>query len=362
MSDLRKDPILDHWVIMAANRSQRPGAFIESPPFEPGLPCPFCEGHEDETPPEVLAFRDANSGPDGPHWRVRVVPNKFPAIASTLGRPGVPGARARPDSTLGRPGVPGARARPEGGDPPTNEGIYERLDGCGAHEVIIESPRHVASTSDLSTAELTEVFLAYQMRLAYWKRDPRMAYGQVFKNVGQAAGASLEHAHSQLLVIPRIPNVIAAEMSGSLDYFRRRGCCPFCDMIREELAGGQRIIEKTAYHLSFAPYAARLPFETWILPKSHASHYEETPREHLEDLAGIVRSVIRRLEAAVGRCAYNYVLHTTPFNTTAPVHYHWHIEIVPAMVKTAGFELGTGWFINPIAPEVSARTMARACS
>ena len=228
---------------------------------------------------------------------------------------------------------------------------------CGAHEVIIESPRHVASTSDLSVAELTEVFLAYQMRLAYWKRDPRMAYGQVFKNVGQAAGASLEHAHSQLLVIPRVPNVIAAEMTGALDYFRQRGCCPFCDMIREELAGGQRIVEETGHHLSFAPFAARLPFETWILPKCHASHYEETPREQIEDLAGIVRSVIQRLEAAVGRCAYNYVLHTTPFATTAPAHYHWHIEVVPAMVKTAGFELGTGWFINPISPEVSAAMM-----
>ena len=156
------------------------------------------------------------------------------------------------------------------------------------------------------------------MRLAYWKRDPRMAYGQVFKNVGQAAGASLEHAHSQLLVIPRVPNVIAAEMSGSLDYFRRRGCCPFCDMIREELAGGQRIVEETAHHLSFAPYAARLPFETWILPKVMPAITRKRPRSSLQDLAGIVRSVIRRLEAAVGRCAYNYVLHTTPFAQPRP--------------------------------------------
>jgi len=332
MTDLRKDPLLDHWVIMAANRSQRPGAFIESPPFEPGLPCPFCAGHEDETPPEVLAFRGAGGKADGLHWRVRVVPNKFSAIDS-------------------------------GGDAqPLDAGIYQGLDACGAHEVILETPRHVASTADLSVAELSEVLLAYQMRLAYWKRDPRMAYGQIFKNVGQAAGASLEHAHSQLLVIPQVPHVIAAEMAAARDYFRRRGCCPFCDMIRAELADGRRIVEETACHLSFAPYAARLPFETWILPKGHASCYEETPREQLEDLAGIMRSVIRRLEAAVGRCAYNYILHTTPFGTStsdagAPDNYHWHIEIVPAMIKTAGFELGTGWFINPVAPEDSAQRM-----
>jgi UDPglucose--hexose-1-phosphate uridylyltransferase len=326
MSDLRQDPILNHWVIVAAGRSQRPGAFIESPPFDPRLPCPFCEGHEDETPHEVLAFRDVAGETDRPRWRVRVVPNKFPAIES-------------------------GGARPVDGD------FYRRLDGCGAHEVIIESPRHLASTSDLSSAELTEVFLAWQMRLAFWKRDSRMAYGQLFKNVGQAAGASLEHAHSQLLVIPRVPNVVAAEIAAALDYFQRRGSCPFCDMIRAELALGQRIVAETPQHLSFVPFAARLPFETWILPKLHAGHYEEIPRPHLEDLAAIVRSVIRRLEAAVGRCAYNYVLHTTPFAATAAANYHWHLEIVPAMVKTAGFELASGWFINPVAPEDSARMM-----
>jgi len=327
MSDLRQDPILKHWVIVATNRSQRPGAFIQSPPFETESPCPFCEGHEGETPPEVLAFRDATSEADRPRWRVRVVPNKFPAI--------------------------------ENGDDNRSfeSGIYRRLSACGAHEVIVESPRHVASTSDLSAAELTEVLLACQMRLAYWKRDPRMAYGQVFKNAGQAAGASLEHAHSQLLVVPRVPNVIAAEMTAALGHFRQRGTCPFCDMVREELASAQRIVTETTNHLSFVPFAARLPFEAWILPKRHSSHYEEASPEQLEDLAGVLRSVIRRLETAVGGCAYNYVLHTAPFATTAMAHYHWHLEIVPILVRTAGFELGTGWFINPIAPEVSARMM-----
>jgi len=327
MSDLRQDPLLKHWVIVAANRSQRPGAFIDSPPFDPGLPCPFCEGREGETPREVLAFRDPTSQPDRPLWRVRVVPNKFPAIGDC------------------------------GDARSVDEGMYRRLEACGAHEVIIESPRHVASTSALSTAELSEVFLAYQMRLAYWKRDPRMAYGQIFKNVGQAAGASLEHAHSQLLVIPRVPNVIAAEMAASLDYFRQRGCCPLCDMIREERAVGQRVVLETNHHFSFVPFAARLPFETWILPKVHSSHYEGATREQLEDLAGVLRSAIRRLETAAGGCAYNYFFHTAPFDAEALAHYHWHLEIVPAMVRPAGFELGSGWFINPIAPEVSARLM-----
>jgi UDPglucose--hexose-1-phosphate uridylyltransferase len=344
MTDLRKDPILDHWVLMAANRSQRPGAFIESPPFERGLPCPFCEGHEAETPHEALAFRNATSAADRPGWRVRVVPNKFPAIDTCDG--------------IGSIDMNAERQREcDPPTPPTDAGMCRQIEGCGAHEVIIESPRHVSSTSDLSAAEIRELFLSYQLRLAYWKRDPRMVYGQVFKNVGQAAGASLEHTHSQLLMIPRVPTVIAAEMTGSLNYFRQHGGCSFCDMVRNELAGGQRIVIETTHHLSFAPFAARLPFETWILPKSHASHYEDASREQVEDLASIVQSVIRRLEAAVGRCAYNYVLHTTPFDTNALAHYHWHIEVVPSLAKTAGFELGTGWYINLVTPEESARRM-----
>ncbi len=149
-------------------------------------------------------------------------------------------------------------------------------------------------------------------------------------------------------------------MTAALNYFRRRGSCPFCDMVREEQALGQRMIEETAQHLAFAPFAARLPFETWILPKCHASHFEETPQEQLEDLASIVQSVIQRLEAAVGRCAYNYVLHTTPFDITASAHYHWHIEVVPILARTAGFELGTGWYINLVAPEEAACKMRQA--
>jgi UDPglucose--hexose-1-phosphate uridylyltransferase len=159
------------------------------------------------------------------------------------------------------------------------------------------------------------------------------------------------------LVIPQIPPVIAAEVDAALKHFLRRNSCLFCDMVRKELAAQQRVIEETAHCLAFAPFAARMPFETWILPKSHASHFEETPAERLRDLANILRSVIRRLEAAVGRCAYNYLVHTSPFGDPALPHYHWHIEIVPAMIKTAGFELGTGWFINPVAPEASAKLM-----
>ena len=198
------------------------------------------------------------------------------------------------------------------------------------------------------------------MRLAEWKRDLRMAYGQLFKNVGQAAGASLEHAHSQLLIVPRVPSLVAAEMAGALDYFRSHGRCPFCDMICEELAVGQRIVEATPHHLALVPFAARLPYETWILPKVHASHYEETPREQLADFAGVVRAAIERLEAAVGRCAYNYALHTTPFADGDLAHFHWHLEIVPVIVRPAGFELGTGWFINPVPPETAAKTLREA--
>ncbi len=334
MSEFRKDPILERWVIVATNRSQRPGAFIESQPFDPTLPCPFCRGHEDETPQEVLALRDGKSASD---WRVRVVPNKFPCL-----------------------NLPSTSSEQQAGEegPLRPSGItYERIDGFGAHEVIVESPRHVFSTSDLTLEELTDVFRAYKMRLARWQADGRMAYGQIFKNAGQAAGASLEHAHSQLLVTPMVPIGIANELAGAQEYYRQRDRCVFCDMICAEIGEGSRLVVETAHHIAFAPFAARLPFETWVLPKRHASHYEQIEETSLGDLAGILRELICRLEAAAGRCAYNYILHTAPLGTSAAAHYHWHIEIVPNLARTAGFELATGYYINPIAPEVAAERM-----
>lgn len=325
MPDLRKDPIVGRWVIVAKSRARRPHDFDTSPVRRPSAFCPFCEGQEDKTPPEILAYRRPGSSPNGPGWRVRVVPNKFPALEI--------------EGDLNKRG----------------EGIYDMMRGVGAHEVIIESPRHLVSTAELSETELQEVLWAYRDRLTDLKRDRRLVYGMIFKNVGAAAGASLEHTHSQLIVTPIVPINVWEEMTGSLEFFNYRGRCVYCDMIHQELATEKRLVHDTPTFVAFCPFASRFPFETWILPKVHGSHFENIQPPGVEDLASVLRTVIMKLEAALDRPAYNYILHTAPFDTPELPHYHWHIEIMPSLTRPAGFEWGSGFYINPVPPEDAAR-------
>jgi UDPglucose--hexose-1-phosphate uridylyltransferase len=322
--DLRKDPIVGRWVIVAKSRAKRPHDFVSQPTLHAGRFCPFCEGSEDKTPGEVLAYRNPGSVPNREGWRVRVVPNKFPALEI--------------EGDLNKRG----------------DGIYDMMRGVGAHEVIIESPKHVLSTSDLSERELREVFWAYRDRLADLKRDRRLVYGMLFKNVGAAAGASLEHTHSQLIVTPIVPVNVAEEISGAQAFFNFRGRCVFCDMVNQELASEKRIVLDTPGFVAICPFASRFPFETWVLPKQHSSHYENVQKPAADELARVMRQVIGRIETAVDRPAHNYIVHTAPFDVSELPHYHWHIEIIPRLTNTAGFEWGTGFYINPVPPEEAA--------
>lgn len=324
MPELRKDPIVGRWVIIAKGRAERPQDFESTSRPRTGKFCPFCEHHEDKTPAEVLAYRPPGSQPNSAGWRVRVVPNKYPAleIAGDLDKRG--------------------------------EGIYDLMRGVGAHEVIIESPRHLLSTADLSQENLREVLCAYRDRLVDLRQDPRLAYGMIFKNVGEAAGASLEHVHSQLIATPMVPVAVEEEILGGLKHYQSRGCCVFCDMIQQELATKTRICVDTQGYVAFCPFASRFPFETWILPKAHSSHYENIQTAGLADLAAIMKQVMGKIETALDRPAYNYILHNGPFDTQELNHYHWHIEIIPRLTKTAGFEWGSGCYINPVLPEEAA--------
>ena len=321
MSEMRKDPIVGRWVIMAPSRADRPNAFVRTAASDPAASCPFCEGHEQETPSEVLAYREPGAQRDGPGWRVRVVPNKYPALD-----------------------LHGTAER-------RTDGIYDTIPGVGAHEVIIESPQHLARTSELSVEQLAEVFAAYRQRLVHWKQDPRLAYGMVFKNVGVEAGASLEHTHSQLIVTPIVPIDVCEELSGALEFYERRGRCVYCEMICRELSDGVRVVQETPNFLALSPFAARFAFETWVLPKTHSSHYESAREDGMIELAALMKQVLTKIEAALDRPAYNYILHTAPFDTADVSHYHWHIEVIPSLTKPAGFEWGSGFFINPVPPE-----------
>lgn len=330
MPDLRKDPIVDRWVIVAENRGERPHDFHPTVHGRNDRACPFCEGREEETPPEIAAVRDPGSTPDGKGWRVRVVPNKYPALQ----------IEGTPQRSL--------------------EGGCEIIRGVGAHEVIIESAEHLKSTSELSVEQLRDVLWIYRSRLIDLGRDPRLAYGLIFKNVGPAAGASLEHTHSQLLATPILPTNIEQELTGSAAFYRRENQCVYCDMIGRELAGGKRLVLESRLFAAFCPFAGRFPYETWILPKSHCSHFERIEPDAAEDLADVLRRVVIRLETALDRPAYNYFLHTAPFDTPPLEHYHWHIEVMPSLTKAAGFEWGSGCHINPVAPETAAGLLRAA--
>jgi len=324
MPDLRKDPIVGRWVIVAKSRARRPHDFDTTLKRRRGGFCPFCEGNEDKTPDEIIAYRNPGSQANRKGWRVRVVPNKFPALEI--------------EGDLNKRG----------------EGIYDMMRGVGAHEVIIECPEHLVSTADLAEEQLREVLWVYRDRLVDLKKDPRLVYGMVFKNVGAAAGATLEHSHSQLIVTPIVPINVWEEMTGSLEFYNYRGRCVYCDMIQQELATEERIVQDSPGFVAFCPFASRFPFETWVLPKPHSSHYENIQKNGVDELAGVLRQVIARIEAALDQPAYNYIIHTAPFDTQELAHYHWHIEITPSLTKPAGFEWGTGFYINPVPPEEAA--------
>ncbi len=291
--------------------------------------CPFCPGNEERTPPEVLAYRDDGS-PNTPGWSVRVVPNKFPAL------------------------------RIEGELERTGEGLYDHMNGIGAHEVIIESTDHDKALADLTDKQIEEVFWAYRDRIIDLKKDPRLRYVLVFKNHGEAAGASLEHTHSQLIAMPIVPRQVQEELEGSLRYFDFRERCIFCDIVRQESRDGARVVIETDHFLAVSPYAPRFPFETWIVPRRHASHFETIEGPQMPNLAWVLRVVLRKLDKVLDHPSYNYMLHTAPVQEGGMTHYHWHIEIIPKLTKVAGFEWGTGFYINPTPPEDAAQFLREA--
>ena len=326
MRELRRDPVVGRWIILSSDRRLRPSDFPEpDPPAVNGgrESCPFCPGHEAHTPPEILAYRE-RGGPNEPGWTTRVFPNKFPAL--------------RVEESLERSG----------------EGLYDRMSGVGAHEVIVESPEHERDLSELPVDQVERVLLAYRERIVDLKRDTRLQYVLVFKNAGRRAGASLEHGHSQLIATPIVPRVVVEELEGSRAHFRAKERCVFCDMIDHERRDGRRVVLETDRFLAIEPYAPRYPFETWILPRRHRAGYEAAEAEEYAAFAAILKETLGRIRRALDRPHYNYVLHTAPWGMEERDAYHWHLEIMPKRTPAAGFEWGSGFHINPTAPEEAA--------
>jgi UDPglucose--hexose-1-phosphate uridylyltransferase len=331
LPELRKDAVTGRWVIISTDRRKRPNDFrLEPAKVIGGEYCPFCPGREDMTPPEVLAFRQNGGAPNKPGWDLRVVPNKFPAL--------------QVEGNLDREG----------------EGLFDRMNGIGAHEVIIETPDHKKTFSTMSEPEIERVLWAYRERVLDLKRDIRFRYILVFKNHGAPAGATLEHSHSQLIALPIVPDYVRDEIEGARRHFTAKERCVFCDIIRQETAAGRRIIHENVDIVALSPYAPRFPFETWLVPRSHGARFEDAPRQQYESLARMLKTVLTRMDRALETPSYNMIIHSLPFSEQATEFYHWHVEIIPKLTRTAGFEWGTGFYINPTSPEEAAQVLRTA--
>jgi UDPglucose--hexose-1-phosphate uridylyltransferase len=319
LSELRKDPIAGTWVIVAPERAARPLDFRRPPPQPQSREsCPFCAGRESMTPPEIASVRDNGA------WRIRVVPNRYPAL----------------------------RVEEEWRE--HGDGLFASMPGVGAHEVVIESPDHVLSLTDLPPERVTEAVGMYRARLRDLRNDRRLVHGLVFRNVGERAGASLEHVHSQIIALPVVPERVHSEYERCVGHLRATHRCRPCDLIARELKEGVRVVEETARFAVIEPWAAKSPFETHLVPKEHAAYFESIDDPAVGEVASLLRSALRRIERALDSPAYNVLIQSAPLNGPTPEGWHWRIEIIPRLVGIAGFEWATGFFINTVAPETAA--------
>ena len=323
MSVLRKDPSTGRWVVFEDGpQAHGPDATT----------CPFCGGNEALTPPEIAAWGPPGRGANQPGWSVRVVPNVRPAL--------------RIEEPLKRKA----------------ERIYDAASGTGAHEIVIETPEHLASLSELTSGHIALVLAAWAERIGDLKRDKRIRSVFVFKNHGLMAGASIPgHTHSQVMGLPVTPKALKEMLEGARRHFKLKERCVYCDILREELEMEHRVIAASERFVAIAPYASRHPYECWILPREHSADFEASDRTAFSDLATILKAVLGRLEAVLPDPAYNLFLYSGPsrdgrsgYWTTLDQDFHWHIAILPRLTQVAGFEVGTGFYANPVPPELAA--------
>jgi UDPglucose--hexose-1-phosphate uridylyltransferase len=334
MPELRHDPIQRRWVIIATERGRRPDDFIHEESQPNGGFCPFCEGNESKTPPEITAIRNGTQ-PNQPGWEVRVVPNKFPAL--------------RIEGGLDRKGL----------------GAYDRMNGVGAHEVIIETPDHSLHLADAPVDHIQKVLWTYRERLVDLLKDHRFKYILIFKNHGAAAGASISHPHTQMIATPVTPLTLVEELDSARNHFIKKERCLFCDLIQQELESGERIVVAGEQFVALAPFASRFPFEIFLAPRYHHHSFADASDDMLYHLAIVLKEILLRVKKCLNDPPYNFLIHTIPnikvkprpasYWDTIELDFHWHIEFIPRLTQVAGFEWGTGFYINPTSPEDAAK-------
>lgn len=334
MPELRKDPVIGRWVIIATERAKRPDQFSgQAQEVYVEKPCPFCEGSESHTPPEIYALRPKHTPANGPGWELRVVPSISPFL--------------KIEGDLDRRG----------------KGLYDMMSGIGAHEVIIETNQHIANMADLSEEQVSRVLTCYIDRMVDLERDKRFKYVLVFKNYGWIAGGGrVKHSRSQLIATPVNPKRVKEELTGARQYYDYHERCVFCDLVNQELESKDRLILDIDGFIAIAPFASRFPFEVWILPKKHSSDFINLDASMRLDLGRILKRILMKLKKGLNDPPYNYILHTAPFRRqklgywkSVEHDYHWHIEVMPRLTRVAGFEWGTGFYICPLPPEDAAK-------
>jgi UDPglucose--hexose-1-phosphate uridylyltransferase len=337
MSELRRDPIIGRWVIIASERSRRPREFAVTEDVSE-TECPFCEGREKHTPPEIYAARKPDFPANGPGWKVRAVDSISPLLQGKGG--------------LGRKA----------------EGLYDLMNGIGKHEVIIETPKHIDNICDLDIRQLSEVINCYVNRFVELEKDPRIKYVLLYKNYGRRAGGSkIKHAHSQIIATPINPKRVKEELAGAKKYFDYKERCIFCDILRQEAQQKQRLVLDVDGFVAIAPFASRFPFELWILPKEHNCDFSSLDPGRREKFAYVLKITLLKLKKLLGNPPYNFLIHTAPFRRakagywdTITEDYHWHLEIIPSLARLAGFEWGSGFYLNPSTPEDNVRALRKA--
>lgn len=332
MSEIRRDPMTKEWVILSRERSRRPHDFKRRE-VVPAVPprqetCPFCPGNEGKTPEETFAFRDGPAQAAPSRWRVRVIPNKFPALA------------------------------PRGTTRRKEEGIFFlSMDGVGFHEIVVETPSHNRPIPLMDEEEVFEIIMAYRERYMALRWRPGVSYIIIFKNHGPSAGTSLDHPHSQLVATPVVPLHIRSKYEVATSYYDETGRCIYCDLIQEELSAGKRVVIDAERFVAFHPYASRVPFETWIVPKAQQASFGKISADDARHLARVFKELLAKFYYALDNPDYNYVIHTAPIDDEDKSYYLWHVQILPRLTMMAGFELGSGIYINTAMPEETASFM-----
>ncbi|MCL4493176.1 MAG: galactose-1-phosphate uridylyltransferase [Nitrospirae bacterium] len=332
MHELRKDPLLGKWIAVLSD-SKGPDFYLEKNAEHPAHgpddegSCILCAGREHEAGREIFAIRGGNP----PDWYTRVIPQTSPLFQI--------------EGELGRRGV----------------GMYDRMNSIGANEIIIESPQHTICAEDSGIAQMSRVITTYKYRLSELEKDPRLRYTHLCKDCGRAAGEGYRHPHSQIIATPVIPKGIKDELDGAKAYFYYKERCIFCDIADEEMRTGKRIIMDTANFIAFTPFAPRFPFEYWILPKKHNCAFQDIRNEEVEDLGFILMSTLKKMKYVLHDPPYSYVLHTAPNRVPRKDHwhtlgddFHWHIEVMPQLLKKSGFELSSEFYIMATSPEDAA--------